>query len=68
LLCGQYFSSIPAGGDGLNGVGRYRFAAPIAAVMVILGHRLGLKVAAEGVETVQQREILLEQSCYFAQG
>lgn len=35
--------------------------------MVIVGHSLGLKVVAEGVETEQQREILLEQGCDFAQ-
>lgn len=40
----------------------------IAAVIVTLGHSLGLKVVAEGVETEQQREILLEQGCDFAQG
>jgi len=61
------FYSIPVGGEGLNGVRRYRFAAPIAAVIVILGHSLGLKVVAEGVETEQHREILLEQGCDFAQ-
>lgn len=40
----------------------------LAATIVALGHSLGLKVIAEGVETEQQRRILLEQSCDLAQG
>ena len=62
------FYSIPVGGEGLNGVGRYRFAAPIAAVIMILGHSLRPKVVAQSVETAQHREILLEKVCDFAQG
>jgi EAL domain-containing protein (putative c-di-GMP-specific phosphodiesterase class I) len=37
-------------------------------MIVILGHRLGLKVATEGMETAQQRKTLLETGCNFAQG
>lgn len=40
----------------------------IAAVIVTLGHCLGLTVIAEGVETAQQQEILLEHGCDYAQG
>jgi EAL domain-containing protein (putative c-di-GMP-specific phosphodiesterase class I) len=40
----------------------------LAATIVTLGHSLGLKVVAEGVETEEQRGILLEQGCDFAQG
>ncbi|MBM4202247.1 MAG: EAL domain-containing protein, partial [Gammaproteobacteria bacterium] len=40
----------------------------IAATVVALGHSLGLKVVAEGVESEQQREILIAQGCDFAQG
>ena len=40
----------------------------IAATVVALGHSLGLKVVAEGVESEQQRQILISQGCDFAQG
>ncbi|MFZ1643654.1 MAG: EAL domain-containing protein [Candidatus Contendobacter sp.] len=40
----------------------------IAAAIVALGHGLGLKVVAEGVETGEQRRILLDQGCDLAQG
>ncbi len=40
----------------------------IAAIIISLGHSLGLEVVAEGVETQEQRAILLEQGCNFAQG
>ncbi|MDQ5910772.1 MAG: hypothetical protein QG599_2869 [Pseudomonadota bacterium] len=40
----------------------------LAATIVTLGHGLGLKVVAEGVETPEQRRILVEQGCDLAQG
>lgn len=40
----------------------------LAGTIVALGHGLGLKVVAEGVETEQQRRILLAQGCDLAQG
>lgn len=40
----------------------------LAATIVALGHGLGLKVVAEGVETEEQRRILLDQGCDWVQG
>jgi diguanylate cyclase (GGDEF)-like protein/PAS domain S-box-containing protein len=36
--------------------------------MVVMAHALGLKVIAEGVETVEQREVLKAMGCDYAQG
>ncbi len=40
----------------------------LAATIVALGHQMELVVVAEGVETEEQRRILLEQGCDLAQG
>jgi EAL domain-containing protein (putative c-di-GMP-specific phosphodiesterase class I) len=40
----------------------------LAATIVALGHHLDLVVVAEGVETEEQRHLLLEQGCDLAQG
>lgn len=40
----------------------------LAATIVTLGHQMELEVVAEGVETEEQRQILLDQGCDLAQG
>jgi EAL domain-containing protein (putative c-di-GMP-specific phosphodiesterase class I) len=40
----------------------------LAGSIIALGHSLGLGVVAEGVETVAQRDILIELGCRVAQG
>lgn len=40
----------------------------LCEAMIVMAHRLGLQVVAEGVETVAQRDLLLAAGCDFAQG
>jgi diguanylate cyclase (GGDEF)-like protein len=42
--------------------------APIVDVVVTIGRRLGLDVVAEGVSTPEQRALLVEYGCRYAQG
>jgi len=42
--------------------------ASIARTIIALGHDLGLSVIAEGVETQQQRQFLLDCGCQYFQG
>ncbi|MDR3437459.1 EAL domain-containing protein [Telmatospirillum sp.] len=43
-------------------------AARLIETIVTMGHRLGMEIVAEGVETSQQLDFLREQECDFAQG
>ena len=42
--------------------------AAVAAAVIALGHRLGLTVVAEGVETVGERGALRDEGCDALQG
>ena len=40
----------------------------LAEAIIVMAHKLGLKVIAEGVETEQQRTLLTQAGCDFGQG
>ena len=42
--------------------------AALTTAIIAMGHSLGLEIVAEGVETWQQVDFLVERHCYLAQG
>ena len=40
----------------------------LCEAIIMMAHKLGLKVIAEGVETTVQRDLLLAANCDYAQG
>ncbi|WP_157900213.1 putative bifunctional diguanylate cyclase/phosphodiesterase [Rhodoferax koreense] len=40
----------------------------LCKAIILMAHELGIKVVAEGVETAQQRDLLTEAGCDYAQG
>jgi diguanylate cyclase (GGDEF)-like protein len=52
----------------ITGLTSSREDAVLAAMIINMGHLLGLRVIAEGVETTEQRDRLLDMGCDDAQG
>jgi EAL domain-containing protein (putative c-di-GMP-specific phosphodiesterase class I) len=47
---------------------RKRFISLLREAIVVMAHKLGLKVIAEGVVTQQQLRLLAQMDCDYAQG
>jgi EAL domain-containing protein (putative c-di-GMP-specific phosphodiesterase class I) len=40
----------------------------LCEAIIVMAHKLGLKVIAEGIETEQQKELLIAAGCDYGQG
>ncbi len=40
----------------------------LCEAIIVMAHKLGIKVIAEGVETIEQRDLLIAANCDYAQG
>ena len=40
----------------------------LAEAIIVMGHKLGIKIIAEGVETQEQLSLLVDAGCDYAQG
>jgi EAL domain-containing protein (putative c-di-GMP-specific phosphodiesterase class I) len=40
----------------------------LSEAIIVMAHKLGLKVIAEGIETAEQRDLLLAAGCDYGQG
>jgi EAL domain-containing protein (putative c-di-GMP-specific phosphodiesterase class I) len=49
-------------------LGTNRDDLALCEAMIIMAHKLGLRVVAEGVETMEQRDLLLAAGCDYGQG
>jgi EAL domain-containing protein (putative c-di-GMP-specific phosphodiesterase class I) len=52
----------------VQGMAESASSKTIAETIIVMAHRLGLKVIAEGVETLEQRDWLMNAGCDYAQG
>ncbi|HVE05952.1 MAG TPA: EAL domain-containing protein [Paraburkholderia sp.] len=52
----------------VQNLGFDRNSQALCEAIVVMAHKLGLKVIAEGVETIEQRDFLIGVGCDFAQG
>jgi len=52
----------------INNLGNHPDDIALCEAIIVMAHKLGLKVIAEGVETELQRQLLLGAGCDYAQG
>ncbi|SNS91966.1 PAS domain S-box-containing protein/diguanylate cyclase (GGDEF) domain-containing protein [Noviherbaspirillum humi] len=52
----------------VKGISENRAHRTIVETIILMAHKLGLKVIAEGIETEEQRRLLLQAGCDYGQG
>lgn len=52
----------------VKGIERGNDSLALCEAVIVMAHRIGLKVIAEGIETAKQHELLLEAGCDYGQG
>jgi len=52
----------------VSNLGKHSDEMALCEAIIVMAHKLGLKVIAEGVETKEQRDLLQEAGCDYAQG
>jgi diguanylate cyclase (GGDEF)-like protein len=52
----------------IQGLPQDQDGCALIGAIVVMAHRLGLRVVAEGVETIEQRDFLQQQGCDYLQG
>lgn len=52
----------------VQGLAPHSSELALCEAMIVMAHKLGIKVIAEGVETAEQRDLLILAGCDYAQG
>ncbi len=52
----------------VQGLAPYSRELALCEAMIVMAHKLDIKVIAEGVETAEQRDLLIKAGCDYAQG
>jgi hypothetical protein len=52
----------------INKIGQNKRFESIISSIIVLGEDLGVKIVAEGVETIEQLQFLRERNCHYIQG
>ncbi|HEY9194237.1 MAG TPA: EAL domain-containing protein [Methyloversatilis sp.] len=52
----------------IKGLAPFSRELALCEAMVVMAHKLGIKVIAEGVETAEQRDLLIDAGCDYVQG
>lgn len=62
------FDSLKIDRSFINGIATNKADRELVSATIAMAHHLGLTLTAEGVETMEQRDILVQLGCEYAQG